>query len=83
MCPHQLFPNTRLDLGECAKKHDPYFKTMFDNDSIREENELKYVNETICKYIVYNLDMFESIIKPVDDKIKRSKQKLENNPMLE
>lgn len=27
--------------------------------------------------------MFESIIKPVDDKIKRSKQKLENNPMLE
>lgn len=27
--------------------------------------------------------MFESIIKPVDEKIKRSKQKLENNPMLE
>ncbi len=26
---------------------------MFDNDSHKEENELKYISETICNNIIY------------------------------
>ena len=27
ICPHDLFPNTKYDLGLCEKRHDNFFKT--------------------------------------------------------
>jgi RNA-binding protein Luc7-like 2 len=35
-CPHDLFPNTKADLGKCAKRHDEFFKEMFNKDNFKD-----------------------------------------------
>jgi hypothetical protein len=44
-CPHELFPNTKQDLGSCMKRHDEHFKKSFDHDPTRAENEIQYIKE--------------------------------------
>jgi RNA-binding protein Luc7-like 2 len=34
-CPHDLFPNTKQDLGSCLKRHDEKFKKQFESDGNR------------------------------------------------
>eukprot|EP00479_Gromia_sphaerica_P012641 TRINITY_DN674_c0_g2_i2.p2 TRINITY_DN674_c0_g2~~TRINITY_DN674_c0_g2_i2.p2 ORF type:complete len:82 (-),score=18.13 TRINITY_DN674_c0_g2_i2:100-345(-) len=38
-CPHDLFINTKSDLGPCEKKHDDRFKAEFERQSSREKME--------------------------------------------
>jgi len=44
-CPHDLFPNTKADLGPCQKRHDEFLKDMFKNDPNREKYQRKYEKE--------------------------------------
>jgi LUC7 N_terminus len=48
-CPHELFPNTRFEMGHCSKRHDEFFKKQFFllTDDDRLPYELKYIDETI------------------------------------
>lgn len=48
-CPHELFPNTRFEMGHCEKRHDEFFKKQFFllTDDERLPYELKYIDETI------------------------------------
>ncbi len=39
-CPHDLFPNTKQDLGSCTKRHDEKFKKQFESDSNRINFEI-------------------------------------------
>lgn len=48
-CPHELFPNTKFDMGPCEYRHDELFKKQFIllNDQDRNPYEKKYIDETI------------------------------------
>ncbi len=46
-CPHDLFPNTKADLGPCKKRHDEFFKEQFRTDEDREKYLAKYEQELI------------------------------------
>ncbi|CDJ44519.1 hypothetical protein ETH_00038260, partial [Eimeria tenella] len=35
-CPHDLFPNTRVDLGPCDREHRADLKVAFETDPERE-----------------------------------------------
>jgi len=71
ICPHDLFPNTKCDLGVCTKRHDEHFKKMFLQDENRFAHERRYINETIR--------LIESILTGADVKIKKAQQKLDAN----
>jgi hypothetical protein len=68
-CPHDLFPNTRSDLGPCKKRHDQYFKQQFNKDSNREGYQIKY-EEML-------MDFLEELIAEVDNKMKKSLERIE------
>jgi len=33
LCPHDMFPNTKMDLGPCSKQHNEHLKEAFEADS--------------------------------------------------
>jgi hypothetical protein len=68
-CPHDLFPNTKSDLGACKKRHDQFFKHQFTKDSNREQYQIKY-EEML-------MDFLEELIGEVDNKMKRSLERIE------
>ena len=55
VCPNDLFPNTKYDLGPCNKRHDEFFKNQFLNTT--ENERLKYEKKAIDEAI----SMFYSI----------------------
>jgi hypothetical protein len=68
-CPHDLFPNTKSDLGPCKKRHDQYFRQQFTRDSNREGYQIKY-EEML-------MDFLEELIAEVDNKMKRCLERIE------
>ncbi|XP_038211918.1 luc7-like protein 3 isoform X2 [Zerene cesonia] len=67
-CPHDLFVNTRADLGACPKVHDDEVKDLFDKaDS--SYKKAQYVEEFLrfCRHM----------INDVERKIQKGKQRLE------
>lgn len=68
-CPHDLFPNTKSDLGPCKKRHDQFFKQQFDKDGNREQYQIKY-EESL-------MDFLEGLIAEVDNKMKKSLERIE------
>lgn len=46
-CPHDLFPNTKSDLGPCQNKHSDSYKTEFLADPDHEYYQWKYEEEFI------------------------------------
>jgi len=70
-CPHDLFPNTKSDLGKCTRRHDEKFQLMFQNDPNRTQYEKRYIQETIS--------IIENLLSGVDSKIKKGMNRLETN----
>lgn len=68
-CPHDLFPNTKSDLGPCTKRHDEYFRDQFSKDSNKEQYQVKY-EEML-------MDFLEVLISEVDNKMKKSLERIE------
>lgn len=66
-CPHDLFVNTRADLGQCGKLHDEEAKKLFENakpsrkKAQHEEDFLRFCS---------------NMINEVDRKIIKGKQRL-------
>lgn len=66
-CPHDLFVNTRADLGQCVKLHDEEAKKMYENA------------KTSRKKVQYEEDFLRfcsNMINEVDRKILKGKQRL-------
>jgi len=68
-CPHDLFPNTKCDLGRCVKRHDDFYKKMFESDPERAQYEKQYINDMIR--------LIEDLIASVDVKIKKGRDKFD------
>lgn len=47
VCPHDLFINTRSDMGRCKKRHDNAFKKQFLSDPNRQYYQKKYELELL------------------------------------
>ncbi|GAB68059.1 LUC7 homologue [Plasmodium cynomolgi strain B] len=67
-CPHDLFPNTKSDIGRCKNIHSEVLKEQLAN----HENYKYY----LAKYQQKFMKTLESIIELADHKIERSKEKL-------
>ena len=51
VCPYELFPNTKYDLGQCPKRHDEFFKKQFLSiaDQEKGKHERRYIDDAISK----------------------------------
>ncbi|KAJ8728270.1 hypothetical protein PYW08_016655 [Mythimna loreyi] len=67
-CPHDLFVNTRADLGACPKVHDDEVKDLF------EKAESSYKK---AQYVEEFLRFCRHMINDVERKIQKGKQRLE------
>lgn len=68
-CPHDLFVNTKSDLGPCKKRHDHFFKNQFLNDPNRSQYQFKYEDML--------MEFLEDLISSVDNKMKKSFERIE------
>jgi RNA-binding protein Luc7-like 2 len=48
-CPHDLFPNTKADLGKCPKSHDEYFKKLYEKDPNKDMYQRRYEEDLMGK----------------------------------
>nr|XP_043617350.1 luc7-like protein 3 [Erigeron canadensis]XP_043617351.1 luc7-like protein 3 [Erigeron canadensis]XP_043617352.1 luc7-like protein 3 [Erigeron canadensis] len=57
-CPHDLFVNTRSDLGPCPKIHDPKLKESFENSPRHDSYVPRFEAELshFCEKLVMDLD---------------------------
>jgi RNA-binding protein Luc7-like 2 len=67
LCPHDLFQNTKMDLGECAKLHAPKLKLAYEHDP--RASEYGYEQELERDLV--------KIVSEVERKIARSQARLE------
>ncbi|XP_068631679.1 luc7-like protein 3 isoform X2 [Battus philenor] len=67
-CPHDLFVNTRADLGACPKVHDDEVKELF------EKADSSYKK---AQYVEEFLRFCRHMISEVERKIQKGKQRLE------
>jgi hypothetical protein len=67
-CPHDLFVNTRSDLGPCPKIHDPKLKESFENSPRHDAYVPKFEAE---------LSQFcEKLVMDLDRRVKRGRERL-------
>ncbi|CAM6008722.1 unnamed protein product [Sphagnum balticum] len=69
-CPHDLFPNTKSDLGPCEKIHDDGLRADF----------LNY--NKVLQYEAEFLGYLERLIAELERKIRRSHERLEKEMLL-
>lgn len=69
-CPHDLFVNTKADLGACKKLHDDQMKQKYD-DADYGPSKRKYEDEF--------LRFCNNMISEVDRKIQKGKMRLLNS----
>eukprot|EP00743_Colponemidia_sp_Colp-15_P003817 GILK01004117.1.p1 GENE.GILK01004117.1~~GILK01004117.1.p1 ORF type:complete len:334 (-),score=53.76 GILK01004117.1:102-1058(-) len=74
LCPHDLFPNTKSDLGPCPKAHDEHLRIKYETDPDRPYYEAKYERQLLAD--------LESLISQIDQKIRRSMGRI-NAPLPE
>ncbi|CAH1954293.1 unnamed protein product [Acanthoscelides obtectus] len=67
-CPHDLFVNTRADLGHCPKVHDEEIKKLFMNAKPTHHRKVQY-QEDFLRFCV-------SMMNDVERKIVKGKQRL-------
>ncbi|XP_045211703.1 luc7-like protein 3 isoform X1 [Mercenaria mercenaria] len=74
-CPHELFTNTRADLGPCEKIHD---------DHLRKEYHERYKKSSRVGRLGYEEDFLrylQTLINDVEKRIRRGHQRLALNSM--
>ena len=49
-CPHELFINTRNDIGRCKKRHDTFFKQQYLSDPNKIFYQKKYELTLLGKF---------------------------------
>lgn len=67
-CPHDLFVNTKADLGPCTKLHDEESKNLYE-EAPRNSRKIEVENEFV-RFI-------SNMVNEVDRKIAKGKQRLD------
>ncbi|KAD6796367.1 hypothetical protein R6Q59_019844 [Mikania micrantha] len=67
-CPHDLFVNTRSDLGPCPKIHDPKLKESFEN-SPRHDPYVPRFEAELAHFC-------EKLVMDLDRKVRRGRERL-------
>ncbi|CAH9069735.1 unnamed protein product [Cuscuta europaea] len=70
-CPHDLFVNTRSDLGPCPKVHDPKLKESFENSPRHDSYVPKFEGELA--------HFCEKLIMDLDRRVKRGQERLDQD----
>ncbi|VFQ77538.1 unnamed protein product [Cuscuta campestris] len=70
-CPHDLFVNTRSDLGPCPKVHDPKLKESFEK-SPRHDAYVPKFEEELAHFC-------EKLIMDLDRRVKRGQERLDQD----
>jgi hypothetical protein len=65
-CPHDLFVNTRADLGQCAKIHDDEAKALYEKSHSYKKQQYEDEFIRFC----------QSMLNEVERKIIKGKQRL-------
>ncbi|KDR08954.1 luc7-like protein 3 [Zootermopsis nevadensis] len=65
-CPHDLFVNTRADLGQCAKVHDDEVKALYEKSNSYKKQQYEDEFIRFC----------QSMLNEVERKIVKGKQRL-------
>lgn len=68
-CPHDLFPNTKADLGICPKSHDEYYKKLYEIDSNKEMYKRRYEEDL--------MEFLERIVTQLDSRIRKALSKID------
>ncbi|EPQ30549.1 uncharacterized protein PFL1_02074 [Pseudozyma flocculosa PF-1] len=71
-CPHDLFSNTKVDLGVCPKSHTPKYKDEYQAALLKGERFPQFEKE-------HEQNIF-SFISDIDRKINANKRRLEQTP---
>lgn len=71
LCPNDLFGNTKMDDGECPKKH---------SDVLRQDYEASLKSGERYPYERDLMVCLEGIVQDCDRKIERAKQRIQNTP---
>ncbi|XP_068650963.1 uncharacterized protein [Aristolochia californica] len=67
-CPHDLFVNTRSDLGPCPKIHDPKLKESFEK-SPRHDSYVPRFEAELAQFC-------EKLVMDLDRKVRRGRERL-------
>ncbi|XP_010482475.1 PREDICTED: luc7-like protein 3 [Camelina sativa] len=67
-CPHDLFVNTRSDLGACSRIHDPKLKESFEN-SPRHDSYVPKFEAELAQFC-------EKLVNDLDRKVRRGRERL-------
>ncbi|KAL9225229.1 hypothetical protein vseg_001178 [Gypsophila vaccaria] len=73
-CPHDLFVNTRSDLGPCPKVHDPKLKESFEN-SPRHDSYVPRFEAELAQFC-------EKLVADLDRKVRRGRERLDQEVEL-
>eukprot|EP01053_Blabericola_migrator_P000148 Blabericola_migrator_1__147@NODE_1039_length_5629_cov_110_027508_g715_i0_p2_GENE_NODE_1039_length_5629_cov_110_027508_g715_i0NODE_1039_length_5629_cov_110_027508_g715_i0_p2_ORF_typecomplete_len513_score73_65LUC7/PF03194_15/1_8e75FdhE/PF04216_12/0_0013GRP/PF07172_11/0_021ZnC2H2_12/PF18112_1/0_061KMP11/PF03037_16/0_047KMP11/PF03037_16/9e03DUF4407/PF14362_6/0_38LPP/PF04728_13/38LPP/PF04728_13/14Antiadapt_IraP/PF10796_9/3_1e02Antiadapt_IraP/PF10796_9/0_61kleA_kleC/PF17383_2/1_1e04kleA_kleC/PF17383_2 len=68
-CPHDLFPNTRSDLGPCNKIHSDSLKEQYQKSPDREHFAVEYEAEFIS--------FLEKLIEQAEQKIEKANRRID------
>lgn len=68
-CPHDLFINTRSDLGACPRIHDPKLKESFEK-SPRHDSYVPRFEAELAQFC-------EKLVADLDRKVRRGRERLE------
>uniref|UniRef100_A0A7C9EUI8 Luc7-like protein 3 n=2 Tax=Opuntia streptacantha TaxID=393608 RepID=A0A7C9EUI8_OPUST len=68
-CPHDLFVNTRSDLGACPRIHDPKLKESFEK-SPRHDSYVPRFEAELAQFC-------EKLVADLDRKVRRGRERLE------
>jgi len=71
MCPHEMFTNTKLSLGDCPKLHLDLLKTQYEAEREKTGNDYGYEVETM-KYV-------KELVDNCDRKIRQGQERLAMN----
>nr|CCA22856.1 unknown protein putative [Albugo laibachii Nc14] len=66
LCPHELFQNTKMDLGECPKLHIPNLRTKYEKDPKKSSGYEYELERELLRFI-----------SDLDKKIYRAQKRLE------
>ncbi|CAN8244646.1 unnamed protein product [Cochlearia groenlandica] len=67
-CPHDLFVNTKSDLGACSRVHDPKLKESFES-SPRHDSYVPKFEDELAQFC-------EKLVNDLDRKVRRGRERL-------
>ncbi|GAB9467860.1 Rna-binding protein luc7-like 2-like isoform x1 [Globisporangium polare] len=70
LCPHDLFQNTKMDLGECASLHLPQMRVQFERERLAQPDRDFGYDQELERDLV-------KFISEVEKKIQRAQRRLE------